>query len=500
MIRFFCINVIANLLEKQTYVWYNVSKGVKIVSLTYSRKIKVSFVKEAELILDGQSKICNWLYNQLLDACQKDYRENHQALNLLKDRNLRNYGVSLKAKHPFLNTVFSSPLKEPAERLKKAYEGFFKNGRGYPKFRSWKKKWFSLVFDEPNKGWKLIHDGTEVSVSLGNIPDLPKGKGKRNPSVIGKLKEPFRLKEGELFKTFSICKQQGVFYAVFTIEKCNQEELLHKEKLSAYRKECHLAKKEKRELPKKPILKERKMEIPSDVKWVALDPNHKNFFVSMDYKGESIEFAKIKEINYWDKKIDHLKSLRDVCEKHYRKRKTQHGNSYTAHSPRWNRLNRALDKAYHGRREQIKTALYSIAHEIYRRYDLVLIGDYIPNKGTAKFENMHRSMLNQEKIGEFRNVLEWVSSKLEKFYIKVNEHNTTKECCVCGHLEKKDPSVREFECASCGTKILRDINSSVNIGKKAGYLLETYKHLLQEFTYKGDYRYGQKVFVGINKR
>ncbi|WP_156520793.1 RNA-guided endonuclease TnpB family protein [Oceanobacillus sp. Castelsardo] len=469
----------------------------------------MDFTKKEEIILDGQSKICNWLYNQLLDACRKDYLENNNTLELLKGRNLRNYGVSLKKEYPFLNSVFSSVLKEPSARLKRAYEGFFKSGRGYPKFRSWKKKWFSLVFDEPNKGWGLQNDGNSLLISLGNIPDMPVKKGRRNPAVIGKLKEPLQLIEGELLKTLTICKQQGVFYAVFSIEKCSVEELEHKQKMSDYRKICNKIKKENKTLdenmqiplPTKPVLKEKKVEIPEEVKWISLDPNHKNFFVGVDDIGDSIEFDKLQEIKYWDKKIDKLKSFRDRCQKKYRKRETKHGNKYVVHSPRWNRFNRALDKAYHCRREQIKTALFTIAHELYRHYDLVIIGDYTPTNGTARFKNTKRSMLNQEKIGEFRLVLKWVASKLRKYYIKANEHHTTKECCVCGHLKKKEPNIRIFKCVSCGTRLMRDNNSSVNIAKKVNFLLDIqkYKDKLITFTFKGEYRYGQKVSIIKNK-
>ncbi|WP_281278901.1 hypothetical protein [Ectobacillus funiculus] len=42
------------------------------MSLTYNKKVPVCFTREEEYMLDGQSKICNWLYNQLLTACQKD--------------------------------------------------------------------------------------------------------------------------------------------------------------------------------------------------------------------------------------------------------------------------------------------------------------------------------------------------------------------------------------------------------------------------------------------
>lgn len=470
------------------------------MSSIYNRKIEVEFKQEDIFILDGQSKICNWFYNQLLDACRNDYKYNGGAKKLLSGRNLRNYGTSLKEEHKFLNTVFSSVLKEPSTRLKKAYEKFFKEGAGYPKYRSWKKKWFSLVFDEPNKGWEVKEDGKTLSVSLGNIPNLPKEKGKQNPSVLGILKEKLELEENELLKTFSLVKQQGKFYAIFTVEKCSIEELEFKDIMSKYRKDCNLAKKESRELPEKPVFEKEEIIIPEDSKWIALDPNHKNFFVGVDYKGDSIEFKKLQMVKYWDKVIDNLKSKRDICQKNYRKRKTENGTKYTIHSPRWNRLNHALNIAYNKRREQIKTALFSISHELYKQYDLVIIGDYTPTNGTAPFKNMKRSMLNQEQIGSFRKTLKWVAEKENKYYLMVSEKNTTKNCCVCGNQEKKAPDVRKFTCESCKTIIMRDSNSAVNIAKKANFCLdiEKYKHKLNLFTYTGKALYGRKTQIILN--
>ena len=465
------------------------------MSLTFAKKVEVIFTTQDTVILDGQSKICNWFYNKLLDECRNDYKYNGGQKKLLSGRNLRNYGTSLKDDYPFLKTVFSSVLKEPSSRLKNAYEGFFKGNRGYPKYRSWKKKWFSLVYDEPNKGWEVVSEGSQLSISLGDIPGMKKEKGKRNPSIIGRLSEKISLKDGEIFKTLSVTKEQGKYYAIFTVERCSQEELMFKKVMSDYRKELNKSKKEGLEKPSKPEFIEPKVEIPNEVKWISLDPNHKNFFVGVDYKGESIEFQKLNMIKFWDREIDRIKSLRDVCEKKYRRKITKNGSKYTVHSPRWNRINKALNKAYNTRREQIKTALYSIAHELYRRYDLVIIGDYTPTNGTALFKNMKRSMLNQEVIGKFRKTLEWAATKLGKYCLVGSEYNTTKECCVCGDKEKKSPDVRYFKCKKCGTEMMRDSNSSVNIASRAGYTLDlkSYAHKLNSFTYTGLAVVGYKV-------
>jgi putative transposase len=466
------------------------------LSIIYNKKIRIEFTLNDTLILDGQSKICNWLYNRLLSACREDYDKNNNSLRLLEGRNLRNYGVSLKEKYPFLNSVFSSVLKEPSARLLRAYRSYFKGNTRYPKYRSWKKKWFSLVFDEPNKGWEIQNEGKCISVSLGNIPGLVKEGRKKNPSIIGKLKEKLKLKENEIIKTFTLCKLQGNnFYAIFSIERCTEKELEYKKALTLYRTEYNKSKKENKQLPKKPKLIEEKIVIPNDAKWIALDPNHKNFFVGIDYKGNSIEFNKLSMLKYWDKKIDEIKSLRDVCEKKYRIKNTKYMNNYTVHSPRWNKLNNTLNRIYNKRREQTKTALYSIARALYKNYDLVIIGDYTPNKWTAPYKNMKRDILNQTKIGEFRRILKWVAIKLEKYYLKVDEHNTTKICCICEHSEKKEPNIRSFICNNCGTELMRDINSSVNIAKKAKYSLNTafIKEKLNKFTYRGEARYGEKI-------
>ncbi|WP_205842058.1 zinc ribbon domain-containing protein [Natranaerobius trueperi] len=83
---------------------------------------------------------------------------------------------------------------------------------------------------------------------------------------------------------------------------------------------------------------------------------------------------------------------------------------------------------------------------------------------------MHRSILNQEVIDQFRNILLWIFERSNNHRTVVDEKNTTKECCICGHDETKGPNVREFICAGCDTTLSRDINSAVNIAIKDNLL------------------------------
>ena len=396
--------------------------------MKYNKKIKVIFSKQDELTLDGQSKVCNWLYNQLLDLCKKDYFECENSIKLMDGRNLRNVVLLYKNTHTFLNSVHSSPLKNTALRLKESFNRFFNKQSGYPKFRSFKDKWFSLYFDESNKGFKLINSN-KLRISLG------KDINNKQMYVYGDLKESLKLSRNKKLKTFRLCKQQGgIFYAIFTIESTTPEV--------------------------KPI-----------ETWISIDQNHKNFFVAIDNEGRTFEFLKLFQDKYFDSIIDKLKSKRDLCNKKHKKRTTTMSKTtYYVPNRRYIKLNDALNKAYARRREQIKQIMYSIAHFIAKNYDKVIIGDYVPSKNTAIYNNMNRSMLNQEHIGEFRKILEWVMTKSKKSFIKVSERDTTKTCCICGHTEKKTPDIREFTCCKCNTFILRDVNSAINIAKKDGYV------------------------------
>lgn len=124
-------------------------------------KIPLIVSKEAENTLDGQSRICNWLYNQLLSQAnelRKEYRQNQSpeiSKILYTERGLRNLLPGLKKEKPFLKVVHSSPLKNAALRLSNSIQTYQKSRKGkrkgkdtgWPRFRSWGRNWFSLLYD-----------------------------------------------------------------------------------------------------------------------------------------------------------------------------------------------------------------------------------------------------------------------------------------------------------------------------------------------------------------
>jgi putative transposase len=391
--------------------------------LIYSQNIEIELSKENKLILDGQSKILNWLYNHLLDLSIKQYESVKQ--NLLdktlinKKYGLRDYMVNEmkeNEKYKFINSVYSKPLKESATRLENTFKKFFKEKTGYPKFRSWKKSWFSLLYDEANVGYKI--EGNKIVISCGKDTE-----GKRI-KIEATLKT--KLKSDKL-KTLRVCKKLNKYYLNLTFEKPNF--------------------------------------IKTDVKtWISIDQNHKNFFCAVDSNANKIIFNKNNFIKYTEKQIDEVKSKLDKKKKFLVKTDKNYNKKYKQYTKKYNRLKCKLNSLYDKVREQKKNYCNAIANYLFKHYDFVIIGDYVPDINTAKYDSMHRSMLNQEMIGQFRKTLEHQANKSGKSFKINSEKHTTSDCCFCGDRVYKDPSIREFVCPKCGHKIQRDLNSSVNIG------------------------------------
>jgi hypothetical protein len=144
-------------------------------------KIALTVSPESASILDGQSRICNWLYNNLLEQAnimRNNFRKSQDpeiSKVLYTERGLRNLVPDLKKEKPFLRVVHSSPIKNAALRLSNSIQTYQKSRKGkckgkdtgWPSFRSWSRNWFSLLYDEPNKGYRL--DGNMLRINQQSI-------------------------------------------------------------------------------------------------------------------------------------------------------------------------------------------------------------------------------------------------------------------------------------------------------------------------------------------
>lgn len=396
----------------------------------------VPLQEEAET-LDGQSRILNWLYNRLLEMAKvlKDHyiqtQDEESAKTLYTKRGLRNLVPKLKQEHPFLKVVHSSPLKNGALRLTEAIQAHQKSKKGkrkgrqvgFPSFRSWSRSWFSLLYDEPNKGFKVGIN--ELTLSLGVDKE-----GKRR-SLTLRMKNSHLLK-GKTIRNLRIIKEGQHYYALFTVCKALPE--------------------------KKPIQK-----------IIALDPNRKNFAYGVDTLGNALEISAPGWLKKYDKRLDELKSKRDRCKRKSKQlpvldsEGNQTGKSYFLPSKRWKQFIALYERVLTKRRDQTKTFVYTLAHRLCKEYDVISVGNYTPHGGGIT-TSMRRAMNNRSLIGRGKEILSWVAENSGKTFLIYNEKGTTRTCNRCHfiHSEGLDPSIRVWRCPQCNAEHHRDENAASN--------------------------------------
>lgn len=395
-------------------------------------KIPMKLSPEDSAIINGQSRICNWTYNHLLEIAMSERHKfissnDKEAAKLVySKRGLRNLLPELKKDFTFLQSVHSSPLKNTALRLSATIEAYQKSRKGsrkgkktgWPKFRSWNQKYFSLLYDEPKKGFKV--SGKTLTISLGKNRD-----GKRL-KVSGELVvSPTKFHQAEI-KQLRITKDHGGYYAIFTIKRPEPA--------------------------------------PQPVeKVIALDPNHKNLAYGVGSDGIAVEIRNPWFLKVRQRRIDHLKSRRDRCRRKSVKKTAESGRAYWLPSRRWSKYQGKLEIEYSKRREQTKSYLYTVCNFLCKNYDFISVGDYTP-KGGGINTPMRRAMNNESLIGRFKETLQWVAKKSGKIFSIWPERNTTKTCSHCGHQVDGglSPEIREWDCQGCQVHHIRDENAAKN--------------------------------------
>jgi putative transposase len=184
-------------------------------------KLVLNPIQEDISILDGQSRICNWLYNHLVEKASLLRGEFYETQNsdtaktLYTKRGLRNLLPKIKQEKPFLKVVHSSPLKNTALRLSHSIQSYQKSKKrksklGWPKFRSWKEKWFSLFYDEPAKGFDVQDNILTLSLGMG--------QDRKRRSLSVPITDSHLLK-GKVIRNLRITCELGVYYAIFTLQQ-----------------------------------------------------------------------------------------------------------------------------------------------------------------------------------------------------------------------------------------------------------------------------------------
>jgi putative transposase len=89
-------------------------------------------------------------------------------------------------------------------------------------------------------------------------------------------------------------------------------------------------------------------------------------------------------------------------------------------------------------------------------------------KGVTK---KRRLRLHDSSFSEIRRILEWEFVKRGKLALPVPSYNSSRECFLCGRINQNlSLEDRVFHCPYCGFTLDRDLNASLVLLKRAGWV------------------------------
>lgn len=364
--------------------------------------------------LEQQDKIvanfgCNrFVWNQMLDMMVKRY-ENNPKVSFLNAFALNNLLKQLKVEHPFLKNAESTSLQNTNHDLVEAYRKFFKDHKGFPKFKSRK---------FPKQSYQSNINGKNIEVQ-GNKIKLPK-------LGLATFKCGRKI-EGKIKKATIRLSATGKFYAILLVDT----------KIS---------------------------ELPKTHNSVGIDMGIADLMITSDgVKYPTIRFDKIlhKKKHYWEKRLARrrLQAQKEIAwDKHNKVIAPHEISDFKNYQKAKTMAAKYAEKIANQRTNY----LHNLTKQLVQKYDVIKIED-LKIKNLLKNHKLARAIANQS-WRELRHQLEYKSAWYGKQLITVNPRKTSQICSNCGYDDGKHTlDIRQWTCPNCGINHDRDINAAINI-------------------------------------
>ena len=166
-------------------------------------KYRLYPTKHQSNLLQSQLDECRWLYNKLLEERRDSWEQRQEGLSYFKQCKRI---TELKSEHPSLKNVYSQVLQNVADRMDKAFQGFFRRIKagekkpGYPRFKGYD-RYDSFTYKQ---------FGFAIKESCLDLTRIGSIKVKLHRSLLGKI------------KTCSIIKSAGKWYVCFAVESTTE--------------------------------------------------------------------------------------------------------------------------------------------------------------------------------------------------------------------------------------------------------------------------------------
>ena len=374
-------------------------------------KIRLYPNKEQELKLNKVLGCYRFVYNHMLALKQKEYNENKKSLGLT---GLSKYfhGTLLKdEQYEWLKEQNTKVMKQAIRQMLSAYDRFFKQHNGFPKFKSKK-----------NKQSALFPVGT---ISRRN-------KFNERKFTLTKPLKDIRFRCSDLY-----------FKRLQTYKDKIRSATLSKTKSGNYFLSILI------DLPQEEIVKFGKTN-----KHVGIDLGVKDFVITSD--GEVFEnkhFFKSQE-----KKI--VKLQRQLS------KKQKDSNNRDKQRVR-------VAKAFERLANQKEAYIHSIVNELLTYYDTVFM-ESLNVQGMLKNHKLAKAV-QEVGFFRFKQVLEDKARNNNKKVVFVGRYfPSSKTCHKCGYINKELAlNDREWTCPKCGEHHDRDLNAAMNILMEGERIMKT---------------------------
>lgn len=378
-----------------------------------TKKIKIHPTEEQVDVLWKLSEQCRLVYNFALAERKETWKEEQRSVKYVEQQNKL---PELKRQYPAYNIVYSKVLQSVLKKLDANYKSFFslrKNGDKSarpPNFRS-RKYFMTLVYNQ--SGFRIDGNTIIFSHKVNDICLLFDVQGILNSS---------RIKQIEIYNNDPY-KAKGDFFITVT---CDVSPLI---------------------------------EYVDNNQYQAIDLGITKIVTAVNTQGKFFETKTPRSDQYWNAKIDSIKSRRDHCKKG---------------SKRWDRLHKTYRQMEAKKSHQIKDFQHKLSKKMIEntKANTIIVGDLNVKKMAQskkvtgkKKRSINRSTQNQGYLSRFIGFLTYKAELRGKKVIRIDESYTSKACHSCGKLHDMPLFKRNMVC-DCGNIIDRDRNSAINIMKR----------------------------------
>ena len=364
-------------------------------------KIRLYPNKEQELKLNKVLGCYRFVYNQTLAHKQKEYTDNKKSLGLTNLSKYFHNELLKDEQYSWLKEENTKIMKQSIRQMLSAYDKFFKQHNGFPKFKSKKDKQ-SALFPLEAISKKNTFETRKITLTQP-LKDIRFRCSDLNHNRLRQYRDGIR--SATLSKTKS-----GNFFLSILIELPNEEVV--------------------------------KFNLTDE--YVGIDLGVKNFVITSN--GEVFEnkhFYKLQE-----QKIAKLQ--RQLSKK-------QKG------SNNMNKARIKLAKTFEKLNNQKENYIHSVVNELLKYYDIIFIED-LNVSGMLKNHKLAKA-IQEVGFYRFKSILVDKAFNNGKQVVFVDRfYPSSKICSVCGY-KKHDLKLsdREWICPQCGEHHDRDINAAMNI-------------------------------------